>query len=49
MPSTDNEVDAMESSVVGEKRDDHEEKNVKMKIISMGLVKEEKLTKVEMV
>jgi hypothetical protein len=41
MPSADPEVDAMESSVVGEKRDDHAEKNAKMKIILMGLVKEE--------
>jgi hypothetical protein len=34
-------VDAIESSVVDEKGDDLAEKNVKMKIISMGLVKEE--------
>jgi hypothetical protein len=31
----------MESGVVGEKGDDHAEKNVKTKMISMGLVKEE--------
>jgi hypothetical protein len=40
-PSADPKVDAMESSVVGEKEDDHGEKIVKTKIISMGLVKEE--------
>jgi hypothetical protein len=40
-PSADPKVDAMESSVVGEKGDNHAEKNVKAKIISMGLVKEE--------
>jgi hypothetical protein len=34
-------VDAMDSSVIGEKGDDGAEKNVKMKIISMGLVTEE--------
>jgi hypothetical protein len=41
MPSADPVANAMESSVIGEKRDDHVEKNVKIKIISMGLVKEE--------
>ena len=40
-PSADPEVDAMESSVVGEKGDDHAEKIMKTKIISIGLVKEE--------
>jgi hypothetical protein len=39
--SADPKLDAMESSVVGEKGDDHAEKNEKTKIISMGLVKEE--------
>ncbi len=39
MPSEDLKVDAMESSVVGEKGDDHAEKNMKTKIISMGVVK----------
>ncbi len=33
-PSADLKADAMESSVVGERGDDHAEKNVKMKIIS---------------
>ncbi len=41
MPNADPKVDAMESSVVGEKGDDHVENNLKTKIISMGLVKEE--------
>jgi hypothetical protein len=40
-PSIDPKLYAMESSAVGEKGDDHAEKNVKTKIISMGLVKEE--------
>ncbi len=40
-PSADPKADAIKSSVVGEKGDDHAEKNVKTKIISMGLVKEE--------
>jgi hypothetical protein len=39
-PSADPEVDAMESSVVGEKGDDHAEKIMKTKIISMGVVNE---------
>jgi hypothetical protein len=41
MPSADPKVDAMESSVVGEKGDEHAEKNMKTKIISMGVVKKE--------
>ncbi len=39
-PSADPKLDAMESSVVGEKRDDHANFFVKMKMISIGLVKE---------
>jgi hypothetical protein len=41
MPSADPKANAMESSVVGEKGDDHAEKVIKTKIISMGVVKEE--------
>jgi hypothetical protein len=40
-PNADPNMDAMESSVAGEKGDDHAKKNVETKIISMGLVKEE--------
>ncbi len=40
-PSADPKADAIESSVVSEKGDDHAEKNMKTKIVSMGLVKEE--------
>ncbi len=41
MPIADPEVDAIERSAIGEKGDDLAEKNVKTKIISMGLVKME--------
>ncbi len=46
MPSADPKVDAMESSVVGEKGDHHAEKICENK--DNGLVKEEQLMKVEM-
>ena len=40
IPGADPKLDAMESSVVGEKGDDHAEKIMKTKIISMGVVNE---------